>query len=136
LDVAARENASSQQSISDLKELLQKIALKEKVDESREFASKVQDSLSKLIVATNPPKPGVKRDRGVKRAPFVVLIGAQMPSILTEIGFVTNSREEILLKRPDYRQKLADAIFKGVQQYSETLSHFEVAQTQKRDGTE
>ncbi len=136
LDVAARENASSQKSISDLKELLQKIAFKEKVDESREFAAKVQDALTKLTLTTNPPKPGVRRDRGVKRAPFVVLIGAQMPSILCEIGFVTNSKEEALLQKGDYRQKLAEAIYKGVQQYADTLSQFEVAQTQKRDGSE
>ena len=67
------------------------------------------------------------KDRGVKTAPFIVLIGANMPSILTEIGFVTNSKEEALLKRSDYRQKLAEAIYKGVEKYSESLAHFQVA---------
>jgi N-acetylmuramoyl-L-alanine amidase len=136
LDVAARENAASQMSISDLKDLLQKIVLRDKLDESREFAAKVQDSLIRFSAVANPPKPGTRRDRGVKRAPFVVLIGAQMPAILTEIGFVTNSKEEGLLKKPEYRQKIAEAILAGVQQYAESLSQFEVAQTQKRSGSE
>jgi len=132
LDLAARENAASQMSISDLRDLLQKIVLRDKVDESREFAAKVQESLIRFSTTANPPKPGTRRDRGVKRAPFVVLIGAQMPAILTEIGFVTNSKEEGLLKKPEYRQKLAEAILAGVQHYAESLSQFEVAQTNKR----
>jgi N-acetylmuramoyl-L-alanine amidase len=57
----------------------------------------------------------------------VVLIGATMPSILVEIGFVSNSREETLLKRPDHRQKLAEALYNGLSRYAETLSHFQVA---------
>jgi N-acetylmuramoyl-L-alanine amidase len=69
--------------------------------------------------------PGIK-NRGVKKAPFVVLIGAHMPSILAEVGFLTNSREEALLKKSDYRQKLAEALFHGVEKYAESLSHFDV----------
>jgi N-acetylmuramoyl-L-alanine amidase len=64
----------------------------------------------------------------VKRAPFVVLIGAQMPSILSEIGFVSNPREEALLKRSEYRQKIAEALAKGIVQYATSLSRFQVAQ--------
>jgi N-acetylmuramoyl-L-alanine amidase len=71
--------------------------------------------------------PGV-RNRGVKKAPFVVLIGAQMPSILCEVGFLSNLKEEALLKRPDYRQKLADALYKGLARYASGLSHFQIAQ--------
>jgi N-acetylmuramoyl-L-alanine amidase len=63
----------------------------------------------------------------VKKAPFVVLIGATMPSILAEIGFLTNSREEALLKKPDHRQKLAEALYRGLSRYADTLSHFQVA---------
>lgn len=136
LELAARENAASQRSIGELKEILQKIALREKLTESREFAAKVQTSLNQLTTSTIPVKPGVKRDRGVKRAPLIVLIGAQMPSILTEIGFVTNAKEEAMLRKPEYRQKIAEAILKGLEQYAESLSHFEVAQTGKRTGTE
>lgn len=123
LDTAARENASSERSISELREILQKIALKDKVDESREFAGKVQGALT-----TFNPGSSVKRDRGVKRAPFVVLIGATMPAILAEIGFLSNPKEEANLRKPEYRQKLAEALFKGVAQYAESLSHFQVAQ--------
>ena len=63
----------------------------------------------------------------MKKAPFVVLIGANMPSVLAEIGFVSNPREEALLKKPDYRQKLAEALYRGVAKYAESLSHFQVA---------
>jgi N-acetylmuramoyl-L-alanine amidase len=70
--------------------------------------------------------PGTK-DRGVKTAPFIVLIGANMPSVLAEIGFVTNSKEEALLKRSDYRQKLAESLYKGIEKYTESLAHFQAA---------
>jgi N-acetylmuramoyl-L-alanine amidase len=66
----------------------------------------------------------------VKKAPFVVLIGATMPSVLAEIGFLSNSREEANLKRPDYRQKLAEALFRGMSRYGESLSHFQMAAAQ------
>ncbi|MBL8173848.1 MAG: N-acetylmuramoyl-L-alanine amidase [Bryobacterales bacterium] len=138
MEVAARENAASERSISELKELLQKIALKDKLDESRELAAKVQNSLVQLTSNSLPPQgKGTRRDRGIKRAPFVVLIGAQMPAILTEIGFVTNSKEEALLKKPEYRQKIAESILKGLQNYAETLGQMEVAvQTRRRAGSE
>jgi N-acetylmuramoyl-L-alanine amidase len=123
LEVASRENASSGKTIFELKDLLQKIALNEKLTESRDFAAKVQSS---MIAMTKGAAP--QRDRGVKRAPFVVLIGAQMPSILSEIGFVSNPREEALLKRSEYRQKIAEALAKGIVQYATSLSRFQVAQ--------
>ena len=122
-DVAARENASSQKSVFELQDLVKKITLNDKVEESREFAGRVQASLY-AFSARNVPN---SRNRGVKKAPFVVLIGAHMPSILAEIGFLTNPREEALLRKPEYRQKLAEALFKGVQRYAEGLSHFQVA---------
>ncbi len=123
LDLAARENAASERSIYDLRDLVQKIALKDKLDESREFAARVQESLSSLSARTNR----ASKDRGVKKAPFVVLIGASMPSILAEIGFVSNSHDEALMKKPEYRQRIAEALYKGIAQYAATLSHFQVA---------
>jgi N-acetylmuramoyl-L-alanine amidase len=66
----------------------------------------------------------------VKKAPFVVLIGAAMPSILAEIGFISNPRDEALMMRPETRQKVAEALYKGVASYAGTLSHFQVAQRQ------
>jgi N-acetylmuramoyl-L-alanine amidase len=126
LDVAARENASSEKSVFDLKDLLQKIALKDKIDESREFATRIESSLYGLSSKSNP----TGKNRGVKRAPFVVLIGASMPSVLAEIGFLTNVNDEALLKKAEHREKIAEALYKGIASYAETLSHFQVA---KRD---
>jgi N-acetylmuramoyl-L-alanine amidase len=127
LDVAARENATSKRSVYELQDLLQKIALKDKVDESREFAGRVEEALYANAAKTTNAKV---RDRGVKRAPFVVLIGANMPSILAEIGFISNPHDEALLMRPEARQKVAEALYKGVAAYAGTLSHFQVAQRQ------
>ena len=126
LDVAARENAGSQRSVFDLKDILEKIALKDKIDESREFATRVESALYSISSKSNP----AAKNRGVKKAPFVVLIGASMPSVLAEIGFLTNASDEALLKRPEHRQKIAEALYKGIASYAETLSHFQVA---KRD---
>jgi N-acetylmuramoyl-L-alanine amidase len=124
LDVAARENASSQKSIFELQDIIQKITQHDKAEESKEFASRLQAALY-AFSARNVPG---EKNRGVKKAPFVVLIGASMPSVLAEIGFLSNPREEALLKKPDYRQKLAEALYRGVARYSESLSHFQVAQ--------
>lgn len=126
--MAARENAASQQSIFELQNVIQKIALTDKIEESREFAASVQKALYSALSQRNSRV----KNRGVKKAPFIVLIGAQMPSILTEIGFISHPREEALMKRPEHRQKIAEAIFKGLSAYASTLSHFEVAQTTTR----
>jgi N-acetylmuramoyl-L-alanine amidase len=124
LDVAARENAGSGSSMHDLKDLLEKIVLKDKIDESREFATRLQSSLSTLETKGNA---GAK-NRGLKKAPFIVLIGASMPSVLAEIGFLTNAGDEALLRKTEHRQRIADALYKGIANYAETLSHFQVAQ--------
>ena len=124
LDVATRENATAQSSIFDLQQVLQKIAVKDKIDESREFATRIQTALFAISTKTN----SAARDRGVKKAPFVVLIGASMPSVLAEIGFLTNSSDEALLRNPAHRQKIAEALYKGIASYADTLSHFTVAQ--------
>jgi N-acetylmuramoyl-L-alanine amidase len=123
LDVASRENASSQKSIFELQDIIQKITLHEKLDESREFASRIQAALYSF---SSRNLPGQK-NRGIKKAPFVVLIGANMPSVLAEIGFLSNSREETLLKKQDYRQRLAESLYRGISKYAESLSHFQMA---------
>jgi N-acetylmuramoyl-L-alanine amidase len=123
MDLASRENAGSQKSIHDLGDIIEKITRHDKAEESKDFAGKMQAALYSAAVRSNPSA----RNRGVKKAPFVVLIGATMPSILAEIGFISNSREESLLKRSDHRQKLAEALYRGVARYAETLSHFQVA---------
>lgn len=121
LEVAARENATSEKSIHELEDLVRKITLQDKVEESREFAAAIQSAL----YTTLPGASG--RDRGVRKAPFLVLIGASMPSVLVEIGFLSNPREERLLKRPAQRQRIAEALFRGVSAYAATLSHFQAA---------
>jgi N-acetylmuramoyl-L-alanine amidase len=118
LDVAARENAVSDQSIHQLSDLVKKIALKDKIAESREFANDVEGSLYAGLAKGNA---GLK-DRGVKKAPFVVLIGANMPSILAEISFVTNAKDAEQLAQPEYRQRVAESIYKGVARYEGGLS--------------
>jgi N-acetylmuramoyl-L-alanine amidase len=126
LDVAARENAGHGMPMHELSELVRKIALKEKIDESREFASRVQISLFNTWT-----KLGAQpKNRGVKKAPFVVLIGAEMPSVLAEVGFISNPHDEGLLKRPDQRQRLAEALYKGIAQYAATLSQYPGIQAQ------
>ena len=118
LETAARENAVSDQSIHQLSDLVKKIALKDKIDESREFANDVEASLYGGLQRGNA---GLK-DRGVKKAPFVVLIGANMPSILAEISFVTNEKDAKQLQEPEYRERVAESLYKGVAKYAGGLS--------------
>jgi len=123
LEVAARENAVSEKSIHELQDLVKKIALKDKIDESREFASDVQDSLyGGLALST----AGI-RNRGVKKAPFIVLIGANMPSILAEISFVSNPADERKLETSEQRQRIAESLYRGVARYTSGLSGVKVA---------
>jgi N-acetylmuramoyl-L-alanine amidase len=115
--VAARENAASGQSMAALPDFVKAIALNNKLDESRDFATYVQRSMiEKLRVANKTTK-----DLGVKQAPFVVLIGAAMPSVLAEISFVTNTQEARLLKSSAYRQRIADALFTAIRKYQSSL---------------
>ena len=128
LDLATRENSTSSSSISDLNDLLHRAVLKTKLEESREFAQRVQTSLSLMSVKMNDKS----RNRGVRKAPFVVLIGATMPSILAEVGFVSNPHDEKLMKRIDQRQKIAEALYKGVAGYASSLSHVQLARVGAR----
>jgi N-acetylmuramoyl-L-alanine amidase len=123
LEVAARENAVSDKSIHELQDLVKKIALKEKIEESREFASDVQRSLHSGLAMKSP---GL-RDRGVKKAPFIVLIGANMPSILAEISFVSNPTDARKLRTAEYRQRIAESLYKGISKYASGLSGVKVA---------
>lgn len=118
MEVAARENATSQDGVHDLQDLVKQIARTEKVDESKEFAEDVQDSLTKNIFRTTR----TAKNRGVRKAPFVVLIGADMPSILTEISFLSNPWDERQLKKPDQRQRVAEGIYQGVASYLQSLN--------------
>jgi N-acetylmuramoyl-L-alanine amidase len=117
MEVAARENALAQASLHDLQDMVKKIARNEKIEESRELAADVQSSLTKRL-QRNGKAP---KNRGVKRAPFVVLIGANMPSVLAEVSFLSNPSDETLLKKGDHRQRIAEGLFSGVSSYLESL---------------
>lgn len=124
LEVAGRENATSQESVHQLQDLIKKIALTEKIEESQDFASQVQREVySRLRKLT-----GAQKNRGVKKAPLVVLIGANMPSILAEISFLTNPQDERLLKKDSHREVIAEALYKGISGYVNSLGGVKVAQ--------
>jgi len=115
--VAARENSASARAMHSLPDIVKAIALNNKLDESRDFADIVQHSMVKRLSTRNK----LLRDLGVKQAPFVVLIGASMPSVLAEISFVTHRQEGQLLKSTAYRQQIAEALFDAVVKYQESL---------------
>jgi N-acetylmuramoyl-L-alanine amidase len=116
--VAARENAASGQAMGALPDFVKAIALNNKLDESRDFAALVQQSMVDRLRLTNK----TVKNLGVKQAPFVVLIGASMPSVLAEISFVTNPQEAKLLKSNAYRQSVAEALFAAVRKYQTSLT--------------
>jgi N-acetylmuramoyl-L-alanine amidase len=119
LETATRENAASELGIHELQDIVKKIVLNDKVDESRELAQYIQAAMSKRLNAGT--------NRGVKQAPFVVLIGANMPSILAEVSFISNPDEERKLKTPAYRQQIAESLYQGIKSYAETLSSTKTA---------
>jgi N-acetylmuramoyl-L-alanine amidase len=116
-EVASRENAASGQTMGALPDFVKAIALNNKLDESRDFAAQIQRSMLQELRGQNK---GIK-SLGVKQAPFVVLIGAAMPSVLAEISFVTNPQEARLLKTGAYRQHIAEALFTAIQRYQRSL---------------
>ena len=117
--VAARENAASGQAMGALPDLVKSIALNNKLDESRDFATLIQQSMTARL---RPSHADVK-NLGVKQAPFVVLIGASMPSVLAEISFLSNAGEAKLLKSTAYRQRIAEALVAAIRSYQTSLKH-------------
>jgi N-acetylmuramoyl-L-alanine amidase len=115
--VAARENSASAREMHQLPDIIKAIALNNKLDESRDLATMVQESLVTSLRKSNKDL----RSRGVKKAPFVVLIGAAMPSVLAEIAFVSNKQELALLKTNAYKQKIAESLFNAVMRYRKSL---------------
>jgi len=115
--IAARENAASGRTMRQLPDIVKAIALNNKIDESRDFASLVQSAMMERLKRSNK---NVK-DLGVKQAPLTVLVGATMPSILAEIAFLTNQQEATLLRGGVYRQQIAEALFNGVMRYQRSL---------------
>ncbi|MGH9401515.1 MAG: N-acetylmuramoyl-L-alanine amidase [Terriglobia bacterium] len=124
LQIAARENATSQESVYQLQSLIKKIALSEKIDESRQFAQIVD---TRLIHGLDEDGD-TQKNRGVKKAPFVVLIGANMPSILAEISFLSNPHDERLLRKPSFREQIAQGLYGGILRYANSLGTLHVAE--------
>jgi N-acetylmuramoyl-L-alanine amidase len=124
LETASRENAASELSIHELQDVVKKIMLQDKVDESRELAQHVGRALA--------ARKGAGMDRGVKQAPFVVLIGANMPSVLAEICFISNPQDEKQVRNPATRQAIAESLFEGVRSYAESRSGTKTAKTQEK----
>jgi N-acetylmuramoyl-L-alanine amidase len=115
--LAARENAGSSRTMRELPDIVKAITLNDKIDESRDFASFVQATMFEKLRRVNKQA----RNLGIKQAPFVVLIGATMPSILAEISFLTNRQEAALLRTAKYRDQIADALLTGVMKYQGSL---------------
>jgi N-acetylmuramoyl-L-alanine amidase len=118
MEVASRENALSENGVHDLQDIVKKIASNEKIEESRDLATRIQDSLSIRMENINRGD----RNRGVRKAPFVVLIGADMPSVLSEISFLSNPSDEKWLKNPDNRQRVADGLYHGIETYLQSTN--------------
>jgi N-acetylmuramoyl-L-alanine amidase len=124
MEVATRENALSENAVHDLQDILKKIARNEKIEESRDFAGTIQESLAKRLENTNRGD----KSRGVRKAPFVVLIGADMPSVLAEISFISNPSDEQWLKKPENRQRIAEGLYHGIETYLQNTNSLTVNQ--------
>ena len=126
MEVAARENAIAEKNMGELQRLTTAIAMNSKIEESRDFAGLIQTHLVKHL-----SKEYSVNSLGVKQAPFYVLIGAQMPSVLAEISFLSNKQESSLLGQNAYRQSIAEGLARGVNQYVETLAESRLTQNRK-----
>ena len=116
--VAARENAVSQKNISDLQAILNDLMLNTKIHESSRLAHAIQRGM----VSKLKRRYKYVRSLGVKQAPFYVLIGAQMPAVLIETGFITNPTERKRLTSPRYQALLAEGICAGIKKYVESIN--------------
>ena len=128
LELASRENALAQTSVHELQDIVRKITRNEKLAESRELARGIQESLYKELRKQSREI----KSRGVKQAPFVVLIGANMPSVLAEVAFLSNREDEQLLKSPQGRQAVAEALLAGMTDYMKSLNSASFARTDEK----
>jgi len=117
IEIAARENATSTRTIGQMKDTLKKIVQNSKILESRDLADKIQRNLVKSL---SQRYSGVE-DLGVRGAPFWVLIGSEMPSVLVEISHLSNPMEEERLRSSTYRKQVAQAIYDGIAEYIKAL---------------
>ena len=118
LRLASAENRDSGYSLSEYRQLLERVYLDARREESRRLAGTIQDS---LYTSLRPANPGLD-NRGVKMAPFFVLAGTEMPAILAEVSCLSNDDEVELLMSTDYRDKIARALLRGIRAYAESLT--------------
>lgn len=117
IETAALENATSTKNLSEMRSILEKIAKNSKVMESKELA----DNIQKNLVVTLQKKYKDVVDLGFKGGPFWVLIGAETPSVLVEVSYLSNAKDETRLKNAQYRQSIAQGIYSGIMDYMDSL---------------
>lgn len=117
-NLAAHENIDGINRMNHLDSLVSTIALRTKLDESRQFADTIQHAMIQKLRAVDPELPNL----GVKQAPFVVLIGANMPSVLAEVSFLSNEHDATMLSTDAYRDLIVDALFTSILQYERSLN--------------
>ncbi len=120
-ELTRRENRESGYSLADMKYLLEGIYTGVRRDASRQFADRVQRSLFGSLKRVNPSL----KNRGVKTAPFVVLVSTEMPAILAEVSCLSNREEARLLARPLYRDGIAEALARGIRGYADDVHQTE-----------
>lgn len=116
-DLATRENSLAESSLHNLPDLLRKISRNEKLAESKQLATDIQNALSQRLQLAGRQET----NRGVKQAPFIVLIGANMPAVLSEISFVSNASDESMLLESGQRQRVAEGLYRGVAAYLDSM---------------
>jgi N-acetylmuramoyl-L-alanine amidase len=112
--LAGAENSGSGYSLADFRRLLEGVLLDVRQDESRRFGQAVQNQMFATLRRSNPEL----EDRSVKQAPFVVLVGTEMPGVLAEVSCLSNPEDTLLLKDGNYRQSIAEALAAGVRDYA------------------
>jgi len=115
--VAARENATSTKNISDLQTILNDLMQNAKVNESSRLATLIQDAIHRKL----KKKYSRIKNKGVKQAPFYVLLGAQMPAVLIETSFISNARECKRLVNTHYQELLCSGIIQGIRKYIQMI---------------
>lgn len=119
LHLARRENSHTAYSLAEVRQLLEEVVIDVRRGESHHLAATIQEALFTALHEVNP----ALENRGVKSAPFAVLVGTEMPAILTEVSCVSNPEEAALLASPAYRQEIARALFRGILSYARALQH-------------
>ena len=119
LHLARRENSHTAYSLAEVRQLLEDMFIDVRRGESRKLAATIQEE---LFVALHEVNPALE-NRGVKSAPFAVLVGTTMPAILTEVSCLSNPEEVQLLASSGYRQAIAQALFRGILSYAKALQH-------------